>query len=112
MASEIKVDTISENTSAAGVTIDGVLIKDGQVDGKDVSGITSGSWEKLASASASSSSTIDLLQATTGYDGNTYSKFVVNGFSTKIGSLNFAQTLRSCMRLKGGVDNMTASGFK
>ena len=33
MASEIKVDTISENTSAAGVTIDGVLIKDGQVDG-------------------------------------------------------------------------------
>ena len=37
MASEIKVDTISENTSANGVTIDGVLIKDGQVDGKDVS---------------------------------------------------------------------------
>ena len=37
MASEIKVDTISENTSAAGVTIDGVLIKDGQVDGVDVS---------------------------------------------------------------------------
>ena len=79
MASEIKVDTISENTSAAGVTIDGVLIKDGQVDGKDVSGITSGSWEKLASVSASDSSTVDLLQATTGYDGNTYSKFVVNG---------------------------------
>jgi len=42
MASEIKVDTISENTSAAGVTIDGVLIKDGEVDGVDVSGITSG----------------------------------------------------------------------
>ena len=42
MASEIKVDTISENTSANGVTIDGVLIKDGQVDGVDVSGITSG----------------------------------------------------------------------
>jgi len=37
MASEIKVDTISENTSANGVTIDGVLIKDGQVDGVDVS---------------------------------------------------------------------------
>ena len=29
MASEIKVDTISEKTSASGVTIDGVLIKDG-----------------------------------------------------------------------------------
>ena len=36
----IKVDTISEKTSAAGVTIDGVLIKDGQVDGVDVSSIT------------------------------------------------------------------------
>jgi|TARA_R100001086_G_C11677366_1_gene214678 hypothetical protein len=31
MASEIKVDTISEKTSANGVTIDGVLIKDGVV---------------------------------------------------------------------------------
>lgn len=33
----ISTDTISEKTSAAGVTIDGVLIKDGQVDGVDVS---------------------------------------------------------------------------
>jgi|TARA_B100000073_G_C23698101_1_gene559179 hypothetical protein len=31
MASEIKVDTISEKTSANGVTIDGVLIKDGDI---------------------------------------------------------------------------------
>ena len=37
MASELKVDTISEKTSANGVTIDGVLLKDGQVDGVDVS---------------------------------------------------------------------------
>jgi len=37
MASEIKVDTISEKTTASGVTIDGVLIKDGEVDGVDVS---------------------------------------------------------------------------
>ena len=42
MSSEIKVDTISEKTSAAGVTIDSVLIKDGNVDGVDVSGITQG----------------------------------------------------------------------
>jgi len=41
MASELKVDTISEKTTASGVTIDGVLIKDGEVDGVDVSGITS-----------------------------------------------------------------------
>ena len=33
MASEIKVDTISENTLANGVTIDGVLIKDSKIGG-------------------------------------------------------------------------------
>ena len=32
MTSTIKVDTISENTSAGGVTIDGVLVKDNTVD--------------------------------------------------------------------------------
>jgi hypothetical protein len=37
MASELKVDTVSEKTTGSGVTIDGVLIKDGQVDGVDVS---------------------------------------------------------------------------
>jgi hypothetical protein len=31
MSSELKVDTISEKTSANGVTIDGVLIKDGDI---------------------------------------------------------------------------------
>jgi len=36
MASEIKVDTISEKTTAGGVTIDGLLIKDGGISG-DVS---------------------------------------------------------------------------
>ena len=35
--SGIKTDTISESTGAAGVTIDGVLLKDGEVDGRDVS---------------------------------------------------------------------------
>jgi hypothetical protein len=33
----IKTDTIDESTAAAGVTIDGVLIKDGEVDGRDIS---------------------------------------------------------------------------
>jgi len=33
MASELKVDTISENTTASGVTIDGVELKDGSVKG-------------------------------------------------------------------------------
>ena len=56
MSSEIKVDTISEKTSAGGVTIDGVLLKDGNVDGVDVSAIVSGSLVKLSSATASNSS--------------------------------------------------------
>ena len=32
MASEIKVDTISENTSANGITIDGVKVKDSGIE--------------------------------------------------------------------------------
>lgn len=36
MASEIKVDTISENTSANGITIDGVNIKDGTITGANL----------------------------------------------------------------------------
>ena len=35
--SELNVDTINEQTASNGVTIDGVLIKDGEVDGVDVS---------------------------------------------------------------------------
>ncbi|MGB1651257.1 MAG: beta strand repeat-containing protein, partial [Acidimicrobiales bacterium] len=34
---KIKTNTIAETTAAAGVTIDSVLIKDGEVDGRDVS---------------------------------------------------------------------------
>ena len=40
--SGIKTDTIDEHTTATGVTIDSVLIKDGLVDGKDVSTLGSG----------------------------------------------------------------------
>ncbi len=54
--SEIQVNTINEYTGASGVTIDGVLLKDGNVDGVDVSAIVSGSLVKLTSATASNSS--------------------------------------------------------
>ena len=54
MVSQIKVDSVLESTSASGVTIDGVLIKDGNVDGVDVSGITSAGLVKLASSTISS----------------------------------------------------------
>jgi hypothetical protein len=39
MASELKVDTISEKTTSSGVTIDGVLIKDSAINASSVSGI-------------------------------------------------------------------------
>ena len=41
--SEIQVNTINEYTGANGVTIDSVLIKDGEVDGVDVSAL--GTWQ-------------------------------------------------------------------
>jgi len=52
----VLTDTISEKTSAAGVTIDGVLIKDGNVDGVDVSktGLIHISTTTVASGSAAS----------------------------------------------------------
>lgn len=40
--STLQVNTINESTSTSGVTIDGVLIKDGLVDGKDVSTLSTG----------------------------------------------------------------------
>jgi hypothetical protein len=45
MVSQIKVDSVLESSSGNGVTVDGVLIKDGNVDGVDVSGITQGITE-------------------------------------------------------------------
>ena len=48
----IKIDTIAEKTSAAGVTIDGVLLKDGQVDGVDVSAITTGKILQVVSTAS------------------------------------------------------------
>jgi len=43
--STVQVDTINESTTNAGVTVDSVLIKDGEVDGVDVSAITQGITE-------------------------------------------------------------------
>jgi len=38
MSSELKVDTISEKTTASGVTIDGVLVKDGAIASSYITG--------------------------------------------------------------------------
>ena len=42
MSSELKVDTISEKTTANGVTIDGVLVKDGAIASSYISGLSGG----------------------------------------------------------------------
>tara|TARA_X000001382_G_scaffold63624_1_gene44037 strand:- start:2116 stop:2742 length:627 start_codon:yes stop_codon:yes gene_type:complete len=55
MVSEIKVDTISEKTSANGVSIDGAVIKDGKVTG-GAAGLT---LISSAAVSASNSITLD-----------------------------------------------------
>lgn len=57
MASELKVDTISEKTTASGVTIDSVLLKDGLVDGVDVSSLVSAGLVYIDSGTFSSVST-------------------------------------------------------
>ena len=65
MASEIKVDTISEKTSANGVTIDGVLVKDSVAH----SGLV-----KLASSTASGSATLTFDNFV---DNSTYSSYLI-----------------------------------
>jgi hypothetical protein len=56
--STVQVDAINESTTNAGVTVDGVLIKDGLVDGVDVStlSVDTNGLVKLTSATASASS--------------------------------------------------------
>ena len=62
MSSEIKVDTISEKTSDAGVTIDGLLIKDGAIPS-----ITGGKvLQVVYAATSSGSSTTSGTYADTG----------------------------------------------
>ena len=60
--STVQVDAINESTTNAGVTVDGVLIKDGQVDGVDVSTLSldTNGLVKVASATASASSELVL----------------------------------------------------
>ena len=73
MSSEIKVDTISEKTSAAGVTIDGLLIKDGAIPSipggkvlQVVQATTSTATEVASSTYADSGLTADITPSATG----------------------------------------------
>jgi len=68
MSSEIKVDTISEKTSANGVVIDGVTVKDGAIASSFISGL-SADFVLLATGTASASAdiTLDNFVDTTNY---------------------------------------------
>ena len=67
MASEIKVDTISEKTAANGVTIDGVSVKDGAVQNATISGGTLKDYvETDVAVSYATDLAIDLANGNTG----------------------------------------------
>jgi len=73
MSSELKVNTISEYTSANGVTIDGVLVKDGQVDGKDVSTLETNHFVLLSSVTVTSNTSA--VQLSNVRDNTKYSSY-------------------------------------
>lgn len=63
----ISTDTISEKTSASGVTIDGVLLKDGAIASSYISGLSGGKvLQVVYAATSSSSSTTSSIYADTG----------------------------------------------
>ena len=67
MASELKVDTISEKTTASGVTIDGVLVKDGAIASSYISGLSGGithidQWRVTADVTSTGDITANLAQ--------------------------------------------------
>ena len=76
--STVQVDTINESTTGSGVTVDGVLIKDGQVDGVDVSTLsvdTAGlvHLQTTTVASGSAGSTFDMQSVFT----STYTNYKI-----------------------------------
>ena len=76
MSSEIKVDTISEKTSAAGVTIDGLLIKDGAIPS-----IAGG---KILQVVEGTHSTENLIASTTFTDSGLSSSITPSATTSKI----------------------------
>ena len=109
MSSEIKVDTISEKTSAAGVTIDSVLIKDGLVDGKDVSALSAGlteadQWD--ITSNVTGTGTITAWARPTG----TLQGKLGTGMSHSSGIFTFPSTGYWYVVCNLSINNITASG--
>ena len=97
--SEIQVNTINEYTGANGVTIDSVLIKDGLVDGVDVSS-TGLILLSSNSVSASSGITVDSIFS------STYTNYKIVASIT--GSHTTTQFFRIVLRTSG-VDNTSST---
>lgn len=83
--STVQVDAINESTTNAGVTVDGVLIKDGQVDGVDVStlGVDTNGLVLISSTNASTATDITFDNVFT----STYQsyKIILNNFKCDSG---------------------------
>jgi hypothetical protein len=91
--SEIQVNTINEYTGASGVTIDSVLIKDGEVDGVDVSAITQGitvadQWRLTANITNTSADITSNLERID----NTISGIIGSGVTESSGIFSFPST--------------------
>ena len=104
--STVQVDAINESTTNAGVTVDGVLIKDGQVDGVDVSTLSldTNGLVKVASATASASSELVLDNFV---DTSTYAYYhiVAENIISVTNSASFYMTFR-----QGGASGSDLNG--
>jgi hypothetical protein len=74
MASEIKVDTISEKTSAAGVTVDGVLLKDSKIGGTITIPGSTGTMALTSDISAGGLEAAQIFRLTTNTNSDTFLK--------------------------------------
>ena len=95
MSSELKVDTISEKTSASGVTIDSVLVKDG---------IAHSGLVKLASTTASDDATVVLDNFVDKTNYSVY-KVVINNLIPVTNDREFRVVFRS-----GGASGANVTG--
>lgn len=73
--STLQVNTINESTSTSGVTIDGVLIKDGLVDGVDVSTLSLDTNNLVKLTSSTISSSTSAVQLNNFRDNTTYASY-------------------------------------
>lgn len=101
----LSVDVIIEKTGAAGVTIDGVLIKDGLVDGVDVSTIPTGKVD-VAGDTMTGDLTLDTKLLTDTIDEKTGAAGVtIDGVLIKDGLVDGVDVSTIPTSLNGKVDN-------